>query len=158
MRFSLIIAVLLAVLLWETVWPSLRPGLIILLAGYVGTAILFLYRNATLARAATALRTEEPARGAVLAWFDKEDSFAKWAALLETGLRTIGFLVLGYGFWLATRSDAISLLLGVGYPAITYFGMDRRNRLRARQRLQTEKEAMATLLARGAHPENPLDY
>lgn len=82
----------------------------------------------------------------ILGWFDRQESFAVWSTRAEAGLRTVGFLVLGYGFWLATRSDVIALLLGIGYPAVTYFGMERRNNQRAAQTLRTEKEALSRLL------------
>jgi hypothetical protein len=82
----------------------------------------------------------------ILGWFDRQESFAIWSTRVEAGLRTAGFLVLGYGFWLATRSGLISLLLGIGYPALTYFGMERRNNQRAMQTLRTERDAISKML------------
>ncbi len=82
----------------------------------------------------------------ILNWFERQETFAVWSTRVETGLRTAGFLVLGYGFWLATRSDVIALLLGLGYPALTYFGMERRNNQRALQTLRTEREAIFRIL------------
>ncbi len=145
-RFSLIVALLLAALLWRTTWPSLRPGLIILLIGYFGTAMLFLYRNAKLTAETRRMRARGAEKEEILGWFERQDKFAMWSTRLESGLRMAGFLVLGYGFWLATRSGVIALLLGIGYPALTYFGMERRNNQRARQVLKTEKEAMSRIL------------
>jgi hypothetical protein len=145
-RFSLVVALLLAALLWRTTWPSLRPGLIILLLGYFGTAMLFLYRNAKLGAEARQMQNGAFQSDEILGWFDRQESFAVWSTRAEAGLRTVGFLVLGYGFWLATRSDVIALLLGIGYPAVTYFGMERRNNQRAAQTLRTEKEALSRLL------------
>lgn len=140
LRVALIIALLVAALLLRGTWPWLRPGLFILLAGYLATALLFLFHNARLA----------PGEGThardLLGWFDREQSFLRWSGMLETVVRSAGFLVLGYGFWLATRSSLIALLLGLGYPAITYFAVDRRNNQQARQNLQIEKEAMASWL------------
>ncbi len=151
MRFSLFIALLLAALLWRTTWPSLRPGLIILLAGYVGAACLFFYRSARLSKETELLRSQPGDRGALLQWFDKEEAFGKWSAAAEASLRAVGFMVLGYGFWLATRSGLVALLLGIGYPAITYFGVERRNNQRVRQALGTEREAMAGFLGADEH-------
>jgi hypothetical protein len=145
-RFSLIVALLLAALLSRTTWPSLRPGLIILLVGYFGTAMLFLCRNAKLAAEGRKMQAGAVESEEILNWFDRQQKFAAWSTRAEAALRTAGFLVLGYGFWLATRNDAIALLLGIGYPALTYFGMERRNNRRAAQTLRTEKEALTKLL------------
>jgi hypothetical protein len=145
-RFLLIVALLLAALLWRTTWPSLRPGLIILLIGYFGAAILFLYRNSKLGAEARRMQNGAAASEDLLGWFDRQESFALWSTRAEAGLRTLGFLVLGYGFWLATRSGVIALLLGIGYPALTYFGMERRNNQRAAQTVRTEKEALSKLI------------
>jgi hypothetical protein len=145
-RFSLIVALLLAALLWRTTWPSLRPGLIILLIGYFGTAMLFLYRNAKLAAEAREMQNGTCQNGEILDWFDRQERFAVWSTRAEAGLRTAGFLVLGYGFWLVTRSDVIALLLGIGYPVVTYFGMERRNNQRAMQSLRTERDAISKII------------
>jgi hypothetical protein len=148
MRFALVVALLLAALLWRTTWPSLRPGLVILLTGYFGTAMLFLYRNGRLGAEARRMQNGVAEREALLGWFDRQERFAVWSTRVEAALRTAGFVVLGYGFWLATRSDVIALLLGIGYPALTYFGMERRNNQRAARSLRTEKEALSKLATR----------
>ena len=92
------------------------------------------------------MQTGAAEREDLLGWFDRQESFALWSTRAEAGLRTLGFLVLGYGFWLATRSDVIALLLGIGYPGLTYFGMERRNNRRAVQTLRAEKEALSKLM------------
>ncbi len=145
-RFLLIVSLLLAALLWWTTWPSLRPGLIILLIGYFGTAMLFLYRNRELSAEARSMQNGTAESEELLRWFDRQDRFAVRSTRVEAGLRTAGFLVLGYGFWLATRSNALALLLGIGYPAVTYFGMERKNNQRAARNLRMEKEALSKLL------------
>jgi hypothetical protein len=145
-RFSLAVALLLSALLWRTTWPSLRPGLIILLIGYLGTALLFLYRNTKLGAEARQMRNDAAKSEGLFGWFDRQESFAVWSTRAEAGLRALGFLVLGYGFWLATHSGIIALLLGIGYPALTYFGVERRNNQRAAQALRTEKQALSKLI------------
>lgn len=133
MRSLAIVALLLAALLWLTKWPSLRLGLILLLAGQAAVILLLLNRVRRLGR---------EQGEASISWFDEESAFVTRLALFETFTRTIGFLVLGYGVWVATRSWAIALALGVGYPAVAFFGMERRNQQRARKMLVTEKEAI----------------
>ncbi len=137
MRSLAIVALLLAALLWLTKWPSLRLGLIVLLAGQAAVILLLLNRARRLGR---------DQNEASISWFDEEAAFVTRLALFENLTRTIGFLVLGYGIWVATRSWAIALGLGVGYPALAFFGMERRNQQRARKMLVTEKEAMLASL------------
>ncbi len=119
-----LIALLLAVLLWQTKWPSLRLGLIALLLSYVGSTLLSLYRKQELSRDIE---------------FDRERQWLTGLMLFENISRTAGFLALGYGFWVATRSVTVGLVLGVVYPALTYFGLERRNYQRRMKALETEQ-------------------
>ncbi len=124
MQSSGLIAVLLAVLLWETKWPSLRPGLIVLLVSYAGSALLAFYRK------------QDASSGP--SWFDREQRWLTRLMLFETISRTAGFLALGYGFWVPTRSVTVAVLLGVVYPAATYFGLERRKYQRRMRALRAE--------------------
>ncbi len=128
-----IIALLLGALLWFTQWPSLRIGLTILLIGYLCAVLLLLNRNRQLTR-----DIENPTHS----WFDAEARFSSRLNILEGLTRTIGFVVLGYGFWRATGSIALALALGIGYPVAAYFGMERRKYLRTRQLLKSERDAL----------------
>lgn len=150
-RVFLVIAAVLAGLLMWTTWLSLRPGLYILLAGYVATALWLLNRNAQLAREVRLLRSEAAQSADLLAWFGGEERFLRWSSIAEAAVRAIGFLALGYGFWLTTRSGSISLLLGLVYPAFTVFGA-RSGAQQAKRKLAIEKEAMIKSLADGANP------
>ncbi len=131
-RANGIVVLLLGALVWYTKWPSLRAGLTILLIGYFGVLVFQIRRSGALAR-----NINEPTTD----WFDGEERFVGRLNLLEAIIRTIGFLVLGYGFWTATGSIGIALALGIGYPVVAYFGMERRKYLRTRQLLKTEREA-----------------
>jgi hypothetical protein len=134
-----LIAVLLGVLLWQTRWPSLRLGLVLLLFSHVGGALLLLYRNRELARDIEALEEQLFDESKMGRWFDREQSWAKRVMLFENISRTAGFLALGYGFWVPTGSVTVAVLLGVMYPAVTYFGLERRSYERRRQALTSEK-------------------
>ncbi len=127
-KSSGLIAVLLAVLLWQTKWPSLRPGLLILLVSYAGSAVLALYR------------LRDTSSGQM--WLDREQRWLTGLMLFEALSRTAGFLVLGYGFWVPTRSVTVGLLLGVVYPAATYFGLEQRNYQRRMRNLRKERGSL----------------
>ena len=133
-RFSLLIAVLIGVLLWQTQWLSLRPGLLILLAGQVLLAGAFLYRTSALKKVSA------PSRDEMLRWVMTEQKFVIFSALGESLMRIIGFAVLAYGFWTATHILWISLLLGVLYPVISYFGIARRNTRQLLKHLEQQKD------------------
>jgi hypothetical protein len=150
-RLSLVIAALLAALAAFTTWPSLRPGLFTLLAGYLATASWLFYRSRQLIGEARALRDEAVRTRNLLDWFDREDRFLSWSSTAEAIVRAGGFLILAYGFWMTTRSRSISLLLGLAYPAFSYFGSLNSAR-RARRKLLIEKEALASSLVDGANP------
>ena len=142
MQFAWLMAVLIAFLLWRTQWPMLWPGLWILLAGQIGAALFLIYR----------LRSGKGEEnisldGSGLQWFDKEETFLKRLFLFENLVRILGFLVLAYGFWLATRSLGIAIALGLIYPIIVYFGIGRRNNIRNIRQLQSQKNEIQTLVS-----------
>ncbi|MDQ2840848.1 MAG: hypothetical protein M3Y72_07390 [Acidobacteriota bacterium] len=140
-RSSAVVALLLALLLWQTQWPSLKAGLVLLLIGYGGAASLLLYRAFALRR--WTVRSPE-----LMRWFDDEQAFASRLMLFESVTRGAGFLVLGYGIWIATRNALLAIGLGIAYPAFAYFLLERKNYERAKRSLQIEKEAAAALFAK----------
>jgi hypothetical protein len=150
-RVSLVIAALLAALLMFTTWPSPRPGLFTLLAGYLATASWSFYRSRQLAEEAQVLREGVAKSADPLAWFDREDRFLMWSSTAEAIVRAVGFLVLAYGFWRTTGSGSIALLLGLVYPAFTFFG-SRSSNQQARRKLAIEREVFAKALIDGANP------
>jgi len=79
-------------------------------------------------------------------WFDRETLFVTRLGAIEDLIRTLGFLMLGYGLWIATGSVLIAFALGVVYPAFAYFGMERRKHLQAKRILQAEKAGVIALL------------
>ena len=145
-RSAVVVAFLLAALLWLTQWPSLRPGLVILLGGQIGVIVILLRRSFTASREMQQVAANVPEKNAFTHWFDGEAVFARQLGIIEDLIRTIGFLMLGYGFWTATGSVLIALTLGIIYPVFAYFGMERRKHLRAQRILQAEKDGIAALL------------
>jgi hypothetical protein len=139
MRFALVVAVLIALLFWQTQWITLRPALFLLLIGQVGTAAILFNRKTALSK-----RLDLDEAG-MLAWFDTEQTFVKYLAAFENGVRTIGLMVLAYGFWLTTRNLWVALALGVVYPVTAYFGMVRGNISRAIRQLRVQKTEMQEL-------------
>jgi hypothetical protein len=137
MRVALVIAALVGLLVSRT-WPPLQTGLWMLFLGYLGLAIALFLRNRQLGNLDANIAD-------VAHWFDREQAFLRRSFLWETIVRSLGFLLLGYGFWQATHSVSISLLLGVGYPAFAYLSMDLRHRQRAIQNLLVEREALISL-------------
>jgi len=143
LRFAALVAVLVALLLWRTQWVTLRPGLIVLLIGQLGAALLLLYRNASLSRDLRRLQnTSSAAERSSLTWFDGEEAFVKRLALFENGLRLVGFALLAYGFWLPTRSIFIALAIGVAYPVTAYFGIGRRTTVRTLRDLEAQRNEL----------------
>jgi hypothetical protein len=140
MRFALLVAVLIALLLWQTQWFTLRPALFLLLIGQIGTAAILFNRKTALSRG---LDLDE---SGMLAWFDAEEAFVKYLAALENGVRTVGLMVLAYGFWVPTRNLWVALALGVVYPVTAYLGMVRGNIARTIQQLRTQKSEIKELL------------
>jgi hypothetical protein len=115
LRTSLLAAILIGALAWYTKWPSLRLGLLVLLAGQLGLATMLFLRSRALAPQSA----------------DSEETFWSRLRLVDNLQRAIGFAVLGYGFWTATRNLWLALALGVLYPAVCAVGIfNRRDRLR----------------------------
>ncbi len=148
-RSAAVIAFLLGALLWFTKWPSLRPGLLILLAGQIGLLAILLLRSFAISREMQHARASNQEKDAFASWFDREARFARRSAIAEDLIRTIGFVMLGYGLWTAIGSVPTALALGVAYPAFAYFGMERRKHLQVQRMLQADKDA-AIALARDA--------
>jgi hypothetical protein len=141
LRFALVVGVLIAVLLWQTQWVTLRAALFLLLIGQIGTAVILLNRR----RALSKLQGLDEA--GMLAWFDSEEAFVKYAAAFENGVRTIGLMFLAYAFWVPTHNLRIALILGVAYPITVYFGMVRGNISRAVRRLKAQRSEIETLFS-----------
>ena len=145
-RAAGLLGVLLALLLWETRWPSLRLGLIVLLMGQLAAMAMLMRRNARNANDLKRLRTGGMVESELLSWFDEEERVAGQLTVVETSTRLVGFLMLAYGFWQATGSVAIALLLGVFYPVIAYFGIVRKNHVRMIKKLQAQKSQVQEAL------------
>jgi hypothetical protein len=142
MRFALVVAVLIALLLWQTQWIALRPALILLLLGQVGTAAILLNRRTPFSK------SPDLDEAGMLAWFDTEAVFVKYLAVFENGVRAIGLLVLAYEFWMTTRNLWVALALGVVYPMTAYFGMVRGSISRTIRQLRIQKNEIETLFNR----------
>jgi hypothetical protein len=138
-RFSLLVGLLIAALLWQTQWITLRPALFLLLIGQFGTAAILFNRRAALSK-----RLDLDKAG-MLAWFDTEEGFVKYLTAFENGIRTVGLMVLAYGFWLPTRNLGVALALGVVYPIIAYFGLVRGNLARTIRQLRMQKSELDEL-------------
>ena len=139
MRFALMVAVLIALLFWQTQWITLRPALFLLLIGQLGTAAILFNRKTALSKK---LDSDE---AGMLSWFDTEEAFVKYLAAFENGVRTVGLMVLAYGFWVPTRNLWVTLALGVVYSATAYFGMVRGNISRVIRQLRVQKAEMQAL-------------
>jgi hypothetical protein len=57
----------------------------------------------------------------------------------------IGFLALGYAFWITTGSLGFAVAIGVVYPAAFYLGMIRRKTRAAIRQLRAKKQELASL-------------
>jgi hypothetical protein len=140
LRFAALVAVLIATLLWRTQWITLRPGLIVLLLGQLGATAALVRRGVGLKKryhqAESGVAFEPPA------WFALEAAFIKRLAVFENTLRLIGFVLLAYGFWIATRSLGLALAIGVVYPIMAYFGIGRANMRRALRDLEIQKRKL----------------
>lgn len=146
MRSSAYVVILLTALLWWTQWPSLQLGIIVLLLGQLATTGLYILRNSRIGAELAALRTSPIDSAAAKHWFRGERAFLRRLALVESSVRTAGFALLAYGFWVATRSTAVSVLLGVIYPLAAYFGINRQNQRRAITRLGMQEQELEALL------------
>jgi hypothetical protein len=140
MRFALLVAALIALLLWQTQWLTLRPALLLLLIGQLGTSAILFNRRIALSKK---LDWDE---AGMLTWFVTEEKFVKYLAVFENGVRTLGLMVLAYGFWVSTRNLWLALTLGIFYPVIAYFGMVRGNLSRTIRRLKSQQDEVRQLL------------
>jgi hypothetical protein len=137
LRFAALVTVLIAALLWQTQWLTLRPGLGVLLMGQLCATAMLLYRTAALSKALAETRSRS--RSDALAWFASEQTFVQRLALFENSLRFVGFLLLAYGFWQATRSLSLAFAIGVIYPVAAHFGISRSNTQKTLRELQVQK-------------------
>ena len=140
LRFAAMVAVLIAALLWRTQWLTLRPGLIVLLLGQLGAAIILSYRRVTLTKNLAAAGSNSDFNS--LDWFASEGTFVKGLATFENSLRLIGFVLLALGFWEATRSLWLALAIGLIYPITAYFGIGRANTQRTLRELEAQKKSL----------------
>jgi hypothetical protein len=138
-HFAELIAVLLAILLWETKWLALRPGLVILLIGQLGVALVLILRNLRLSkdleRWSSSVEKDD-----LLAWFEAEGAFARRSTWFESGARLLGLIVVAYGFWAVTGNLWVALAIGVVYPVSLYFGMMRSSNAVTLQRLEKQRD------------------
>ncbi len=144
-RSAAAVALLLAALLWFTKWPTLRPGLVILLAGQIGLILILVRHRSTISRELENVQTGNLGEDTFARWFEGQARFATRLAWTEDLIRTAGFLTLGYGFWRATGNILIAFSLGIVYPALAYFGMERAKHLRTKRMLQAERDAVIAL-------------
>jgi hypothetical protein len=137
---------LIAFLLYETQWLNLRAGLVVLLIGYLGDVLALLLRNGQLSKDLDRTKMAEAMNeAAYTAWFERDEVFVKRLALFDTACQMIGFLTLGYAFWVSTRSLWISLAIGFVYPVTAYFGMTRRKSLEAIKQIRATKQEVLLL-------------
>ena len=151
-KAAALLGALMAVLLWQTRWPSLRAGLVVLVMGQLVVVAMLTRRNWAIAKSLEGLRKENGPGADLLGWFDQEESFAKRLTLIENAIRLVGFLMLAYGFWYATGSIAVAVLLGIFYPVIAYFGIVRKKHLRNISKLKAQRSHLQkTLLSKERH-------
>jgi hypothetical protein len=137
---------LIAFLLYETQWLNLRAGLVVLLIGYLGDVLALLLRNGQLSKDLDRTKMAEAMNeAAYTAWFERDEVFVKRLAVFDTACQMIGFLTLGYAFWVSTRSLWISLAIGFVYPVTAYFGMTRRKSLEAIKQIRATKQEVLLL-------------
>lgn len=141
LRFASLVTILLAALFWRTQWLTLRPGLLVLLAGQLGTALFLVYRTGIISKNLRELQQTAVLSSDVLGWLDAEQTFVKRLAFLENASRVIGFVLLAYGFWVATQSLWLAFAIGVVYPVTAYFGIGRKNTVRTLRDLEAQKNS-----------------
>jgi hypothetical protein len=139
------LAILIAVLLYETQWLNLRSGLLVLLAGQVGDVLALFLRSVQFSRDLDRQKASASSEGAFSAWFEREELFIKRLALFDSSCQMIGFLALGYEFWITTGSLGFAVAIGVVYPAAFYLGMIRRKTRAAIRQLRAKKQELASL-------------
>ena len=145
LRFAGLMCVLILGLLYETRWWGLRPGLAILLAGQAGVVVTLFFRNKQLSKTLAARGTQAPQENSFTAWFEGEEALARRLMFFESACQMLGFAVLGYEFWVATRSLWIALGIGVVYPITIYFAMTRRKHVNMIRHLVIKKEEIAAV-------------
>ena len=139
-RSAVLLAVLLAALIWFTKWPGLRAGLWILFLAQCIVAGVLVARTRTLAVQSQAMR-KNVSGPAPADWFEAQARFVRALAIFENAARAAGFVVLGWGFWSATRNLAIAMALGIAYPLLAYFAMERPRQSRILKDLRSERDA-----------------
>lgn len=140
LRFAALVSILIGALLWRTQWLTLRPGLIVLLIGQLGATTILLYRRLTLKKNLYEAESGDGSEAPL--WFALEATFIKRLAVFENGLRLIGFVLLAYGFWVATRSPWLAVAIGIVYPITAYFGIGRANTQRTLRDLEIQKNKL----------------
>ena len=139
-RVAALLAALIAVLLTQTQWIPLRPGLGILLAGQMGVALALVSRNLNLSKHLDSRRNGAFGEAALPGWFASEESFVRRLSIFEAGCQMLGFMALGYEFWIVTHSLWLALAIGLVYPATAYLGMARRSNLQRVREIRNERE------------------
>ncbi len=139
---AILVALLIACLLYETQWLMLRPGLLVLLIGQLGDVLGLYLRNVHLAHDLEQTKAEGLNEAALGPWFEREESFVRRLALFDVSCQTIGFLALGYAFWVSTGSLGLALAVGVIYPVASYLGITRRKTLEGMRRLRAKKQEL----------------
>ena len=143
LRFAALMCILILALLYRTEW-LLRPGLLILFAGQAGVAMVLFVRSQQL-RKTLHSRQIVAKEDEIADWFEGEKSFVRRVGLFETTCHIGGFAVLGYEFWLASRSLFVALAIGIVYPAAMYFGIIRKRNLKSVRQLTAKKQQFATM-------------
>ncbi|MDQ2774834.1 MAG: hypothetical protein M3Y57_07915 [Acidobacteriota bacterium] len=133
-------AALIALLIYQTQWLLLRPGLTILLAGQVGAVLVLCIKNTKLLRDLDCGKARASEAPDFLAWFDEEETFVRRLAFFQNGCQMIGFVALGYEFWVSTRNLWLAITIGCVYPATVYWGATRRSNLKTIRRLRKQKK------------------
>jgi hypothetical protein len=145
LRFAALMCILILALLYRTEWLILRPGLLILFAGQAGVAMALFVRSQQLRKTLHSRQIGAIQEDEIAAWFEGEKSFVRCLGLFETTCHIGGFAVLGYEFWLASRSLFVALAIGIVYPAAMYFGITRKRNLKSVRQLTAKKQQFATM-------------
>jgi|GEM_PF-5256207 len=135
---AILVAVLIALLLYQTQWLALRPGLIVLLGGQLVDVSALLFRNVQLSRDMQGVMNEST----IAEWFKREELFIKALGFFDAACQMVGFLALGYAFWISTRSLGIALAIGIVYPLTFYFGVNRRKTSDSIRILRAQKQEL----------------
>lgn len=145
--FAALMCILILALLYRTEWLILRPGLLILFAGQAGVGIALFVRNQQLSKRLQRRQIGGRQEDAITAWFEGEESFIRRLGLSETTCQMTGFAVLGYEFWLGSRSLFVALAIGIIYPAAMYFGITRKGSSKSVRRLTAKKQQIASMFS-----------